>query len=32
MIKYATPTGSKELKTNIEEFLKLYKEKKSGIT
>ncbi len=29
MIKYATPAGSKELKTNIEEFLKLYKEEKA---
>ena len=29
MIKYATPTGSKELKTNIEEFIKLYKEGKA---
>ena len=32
MIKYATPAGNKEIKINIEEFLKLYKEKKSGIT
>jgi len=26
MIKYATPAGVKEVKINIEEFLKLYKE------
>jgi len=29
MIKYATPAGNKEIKINIEEFLKLYKEKKA---
>ncbi len=29
MIKYATPQGNKEIKINIEEFLKLYKEKKA---
>ena len=29
MIRYATPAGNKEIKINLEEFLKLYKEKKT---
>ncbi|AZV46072.1 sulfurtransferase [Nautilia sp. PV-1] len=29
MLKYATPAGYNELRTNIEEFLKLYKENKA---
>ncbi|WP_456479038.1 rhodanese-like domain-containing protein [Nautilia sp.] len=29
MLKYATPAGNKEIKINLEEFLKLYKEDKA---
>ena len=29
MIKYATPAGNKEIKINMEEFLKLFKENKA---
>ncbi|ACM93041.1 conserved hypothetical protein [Nautilia profundicola AmH] len=29
MLKYATPAGLKEIRTNIDEFLKLYKEDKA---